>query len=454
MKKSLAFLNNQRIQQALGFSIFDGVLWAIMFGFAENYVVPFALFFGATAFQVSLLQGSMQFGVSMGQVLGSTFSGRFPRKTMSMIGNALHSLSFIIIAFGTVWLKNPLVILIAFPLGAFATNFAGPGWISWMNDTVPSDVRGRFWGLRNRFITFAQLFAMIIAGVLLFWGENNQDLNCMYLLIFSIGAFSRLISLYPLYRQWEPEKNTQAESTFSLGVFLKKLRHTNFGRFAIFNFLLTYSVNILLPAFSVYILHSMEFNYLQYTIIVMSSMVSTFIAMSYWGKLADKFGNYKILLVTAVALPLIAFCWVFLKDFYLMILLQLFSGFVWSGFNLSNGNFLFDSIKPQNVAKAAAYYNSMNNLFAFLGSLTGGFLALATPLFNIPFFAANNYELIFIVSGVLRVVVIIFLIKKFSEVREVQPSPGLGYFYLFKPMDNMINRIQLLAKKKKRPKED
>ncbi|MBN2533027.1 MAG: MFS transporter [Spirochaetales bacterium] len=446
MKGFFASIENKDIQQALIFSIFDGVLWALMFGFAENYLIPFALFFNATAFQISFMQGTMQFGISIAQLIGAPFIQKFKkRKALSITCNIFHASSFLAILFGGIFTKNPWVILISFMFGAFANSIAGPGWISWMNDIVPPDKRGRFWGYRNRIINFAQFTAITLAGILLYLAEIKKNEILIYIILFTIASMARFSSIVPLSKQYEPDMVVPSGRTdFKFRIFLSRLLFSNFGRFTLFSFILTFAVNIMAPIIPVFLIQSLHFNYIQYMIIMMSSMVSSFIAVSYWGPLADRYGNYRILIVTALSIPVIAFGWVFFKNFYLLVIWQLFSGFIWSGFNLSNLNYIFDSIRPENVPKISAYFQSLNNLCAFTGSMVGGLLSTVTGHFSIGFFAANNYEIIFLISGVVRLLCIIILAKRFVEVRKVAQSPGIRYFYIYQPMFNIINRFMLI----------
>jgi len=293
-------------------------------------------------------------------------------------------------------------------------------------------------------MNLTQFCAIIIAGIFLFGAQGHNFLIYVYFGLFVAGGLSRLFGTIPIANQYEPPmSSTKAESEIKLKVFVLQLASTNFGRFALFSFILTFAVNVMSPIIPVFLLNSLGFNYLQFSIVMMSPMVSTFFAMSYWGKLSDKYGNYRILLITAVSLPILAVGWAFIKIFYLLIFLQLFSGFVWAGFNLSNQNYIFDSIKPGNVTKIFAYFISLNNIAAFAGSISGGILTLITKQFDIPFFATNNYELIFILSALLRVVIIVFLVKRFTEVRQVVPSPGIRHFYIQFPMATIYNRLVL-----------
>jgi MFS family permease len=443
MKAFLSSLHNNRTRRALLCSVIDGILWATMFGFAENFIVPFVLFMGATAFYTSLMQGGAQLAVAMAQLAGSRIVHALKRRrVLSVVCTTFHALSFLAIPVIAILTKNFWIIIITFTLGTLVNNIASPGWISWMNDLIPQKHRGTFWGLRNMFVNFAQFGAIIIAGTTLHVAEGCDFLLVMYVILFGAAGFSRMGSTIPLSKQYEPKMaEEEGREKFTLLGFLSRLVSSNFGRFAVFSFSLTFTVNPMVPVIPVFLLTSLDFNYIEYSIIILAPMVTTILAMRYWGKLADKYGNYRILLITAVLIPLFGFAWAFIKNMYLFVLLQLLSGFVWSGFNLSNQNYLLDSVRPQNVPKIFAYFISINNICAFAGSITGGFLTLITREIQVSFFAPKSFELIFLLSGFLRIVIVLLLIKSFKEVREVAPSPRIHYFYFTLPMLNIYNRI-------------
>jgi MFS family permease len=476
MRTFFSSVKNDRARSALSFSIIDGILWATMFGLAENYIFPFVLFFGALAVHTSIMQGASQLGISIAQLAGAKLIHAFrKRRILSVITTSIHASSFIFMAIAAVFTKNFWIMIIAYVVGAFANNVAAPGWISWMNDIIPSKIRGVYWGFRNRIINLIQFSAILVAGVALYAGSQNHSVitfACkygsandfmissqnmvvlfVYVLLFGIGGVSRLGCTIPLSRQYEPKMEEEKKGDIvTLRSFLSALVSSNFGRFALFSFSLTFAVNIMAPIIPVFLLQPLGFNYLEYSIVMLAPMVTTILAISYWGRLADRYGNYRILLITVISLPLLAFGWAFIKNTWVLVVLQLFSGFVWSGFNLSNQNYIFDSIEPRKIPKIYGYFVSFNNASAFLGSITGGLLTLVTMQMHIQFFAPRSFELIFMLSGLLRVVIIFFLIRSFKEVRKVERSPKIHHFYFYLPMSNIYNRIALGIKKLQRKK--
>jgi hypothetical protein len=127
--------------------------------------------------------------------------------------------------------------------------------------------------------------------------------------------------------------------------------------------------------------------------------------------------------------------------------MQLFAGFVWSGFDLAVMNYIFDTLPREHVAKISAYLNMFTNLFAFAGTMLAGALTKLTPQVPLSFLAPGHYELIFFLSGFLRILVLVMFLKEFREVRQVEPSPAIHHFYIYQPVRHVVNAIQVLNDK-------
>ena len=446
MKTFLQNIQDERMRSGLRYSLNDGILWAVMYGAAESYLAPFALLFGATAFQVSLIQGMAFLGICLAQLIGAKLALKVKdRKTLIVTVVRIHAASWILIFFTTVLTGNPWFLVGFYLIGMFSTNLGGPAWTSWMNELIPRRLRGEFWGKRNMLVGGAQFACMGVAGVVLQFSKSANMEIPAFGLLFLLAFFARFGGSFAVAKQYEPPMHiTETTHNFRFHIFLTKLRTTNFGRFALFNFFMAFAVNIMTPIISVYVLQTLGFSYMQFTALNVAMMVSSFVSMTYWGPLSDRFGNYRILTVTTMVLPFTAFGWVFVDNFYLLLLLQCFHGFLMAGMNLAILNYLFDAVLPQNVMKITAYFNTLNNLFAFSGAFLGGYLTRLTPALSFEYFEAGNFELIFLLSGLVRLLGVLSFRMKFKEVRDVEASPSIQYFYVYKPMTSFINRFQRL----------
>jgi MFS family permease len=91
-----------------------------------------------------------------------------------------------------------------------------------------------------------------------------------------------------------------------------------------------------------------------------------------------------------------------------------FSGFAWGGFNLCAGLFVYDAAPQENRTRYIALFTALGALGATLGALIGGNLG---P--HLPTISGSYFLTLFLVSGVLRLIVVLGLFRRISEVRSV-----------------------------------
>jgi MFS family permease len=216
-----------------------------------------------------------------------------------------------------------------------------------------------------------------------------------------------------------------AEEEFSFIQYLRRLRETNYGRFALYFSLMNFSVYIAAPFFAVYMLRDLHMGYFEYTVVTAAAAFMTFLPMTYWGRLADRFGNKRILSFSGMLLPAIPIMWLFSSDTVYLILIQIFSGFVWAGFNLSSINLVYDNVKPENRTKVFAYHNVLNGSSIFLGSMIGSALAFALAT---PGIFLSALQTLFIVSGILRLIMSLLFLPRIKEKRSVEEISERDFF--------------------------
>ncbi|MDD5065679.1 MAG: MFS transporter [bacterium] len=443
-------IKEKRIAKTLRYALIDGVLWSCMFGLAEDYLIPFALHFQTSPFFISLITGSAQLGISIIQLLGARFIGYHQkRKWLIIICNQFHAFSWILVLVLTYTMKNPVFIIVFYFIGVISTNFGTPAWLSWMNETVPARLRGEYWGKRNRIMGFFQFLATSTAGLTLYFFKNIIHHEFIgFAVIFTLAALFRSSSILPLSRMHEPQmKVPQKGKELTLLKFLKSSGRTNFKKFVLFNILMTFSVYFMPAMLSIHILKTLKFNYIQFALINMTVNIASFISMAYWGSLIDRFGNYAIMRLCAIGIILPSLLWAFLRNIYFILPIQIFSGFVWAGFNLTTFNFIFDLVKKEDISSATAITTSLNNIMAFLGSVIAGLISHFTPGITWLPFSALNLEIIFLISFLFRALTVLIFLPSFREVKQTEPVPSEMHFLVYFPARNIMNQIRVIHKK-------
>jgi len=409
-------LNEGQVNKSLKNSILDGSAYSVMLGLTQNYITPYALTMKATTQQIGLLTSVPNFTMAAVQFVAPALSERMGnRKSLILPMVFMHALMWLpILLIPYVFQTHQVWWLIAFLTLSTAFDSAlNPAWGSMMADLVPTQMRGRYFGLRNRITAFVSMAFSYAAGGILQLLTGNT--NMAFTIIFAGAIASRLVSFYFLSRMYEPlSPATEKRGHDSALKIARGLFSTNIGMFIILCALMNFSATVAGPFFSPYMLRDLNLSYIVYTILNSVAGLATVGSMTWWGKRIDRAGSIKVLKITSLFVPFVPLGWVLTRSLWWLIIMQLFSGFAWAGFQLSSGVFIYDAVPSQNRTRYIAVYNSLIFLGVSLGSLTGGIVA---P--HLPPVMGSYFLSIFIVSGVARLIVALFFLPRIKEVRKV-----------------------------------
>lgn len=424
------------IEHAKKVSLQEVSAYSLMDGFGLRYITPFANAIGVSNTYIGLLTSFPSLLGNLSQLVSTKAMEFYSRKKIVFWSVLFQSLMWLVLVFlgafyfiydlSKVNASNLLVII--YTLLTIFGAFAGPSWSSWMKDIVTTG-RGSYFGKRSRLAGLLALIFFFIGGFILDYFKQT-NIFIAFTILFSIAFFGRFISAALFLKQYEPKLRLKKGYYFSFFEFIKKMPFNNFGRFAIFTALLNFSVALASPFFAIYLLEDLglkfiSFGYILYTIVIMATPIISILFLSRWGRFADKFGNYKVIKLTAFFIPLIPVYWIisyFLIgriSLFLIIIFFLFfeglAGWVWSGFNLASGNYIYDAVTRERMAICVAYHNFLNGLGIFLGASIGGVIASL----NMGIFGSSSLLIVFALSALVRFVVVKLMVNKIKEVREI-----------------------------------
>ncbi|MEK7305984.1 MAG: hypothetical protein AAB034_07520 [Nitrospirota bacterium] len=129
-------------------------------------------------------------------------------------------------------------------------------------------------------------------------------------------------------------------------------------------------------------------------------------------------------------------------------LVNFFGGVVWAGLSLGPSNYVFDAVRPADRAKAVAVSSPVNAIGWAMGTLVGSWLIGTAPgdlqfeSFRID--PVSNLPFIFFISGSLRLVISLTLLRTFHEPRHVEQRTPRRLFLelpLIKPLRALLLRL-------------
>jgi MFS family permease len=441
-------------------SIWEGALWAIMWGLGESYIAPFALFLGASNLAMAFVGTGPVLITALAQLAGATLPDRIGRrKPIILAGMSAQALIYL-----------PLFVLpIMFPsigMAAFilfmALYFAVlgivvPSWMSLMGDVVADSERGHYFANRSRLVMYCMIGSLLVAGVIATQWKAAGHTAVGFGFLFGIAALARATSVFFMRRHYDAPLEIQpAKETFSFWKFMRDPRNKNYAKFTFAIALMNGTTNIAGPFFAVYMLRDLQWSYLAFTCNMLTFMISQTLFVRWWGAIGDRHGNRAVLMATGSLLPLLPIMWVFSANYVVLLFAQVASGAIWSGFNLAASNFIYDAVPQARRARAFSYYSVINGVF----SVTGGMLIGATIAEHVPatfelglihVSLRSSIPVVFVVSGLARAVAAAIMLPQFSEVRHVEPIStarllwrfGIGQ-PLFGQVGNFLPRLLAL----------
>ncbi len=413
--------------QAREKSIQEGIYASGSYAFGSSYVSPFAIALKSSDSLVALLSSVAGLLGPLSQMIGSKFMRKYSRKKIvlgAVLLEALAWLPFALIAF--LFYKNILVgilptfVLLIFAFYTISGNFAGPAWFSWMGDITEEKKRGQYFSLRNLLTGFVSMALAIIASFFLDYSKKNNWIMFGFMFLFLLAFLMRIKSWNLFKTQYEPEIKIDKKDNFTFWEFLTKAPKTNFGRYAIYRSLLAFGYSISAPLLAVYLLRNLGFGYVVYMIIAYSATIFSLMVMRIWGNFGDKWGNYRIIVITSILMPLIPLAWILnTSPIYLLIIPSLISGIAWAGFNLASGNFIYDNVRPEKRGTAISYYNMLQGIGVAAGAGVG---AILIKILNAT--TSSPIAIIFIISAIVQMIVIFFGLQKIEEVKNKNKFDG------------------------------
>ena len=415
----------------------DGAFWALMTGFAEPHIVPFS---GAGRFHaghrvpapVPALLGSPV------QLINERLVARPGSCRRAVLADALTQALAVGAGALSAFLPAPYGLyffILTVTLYTLSGAMSNPPWAALMGEYIPASRRGEFFGLRSQLvglIFFAASFAA--SGILSYYGKGVMT---GFVILFALAGVFRLISYYYVRQMYEPRttfhlprplagpcpEKVRGLPKSAAPDFLKVLDYRNNRVSAMFAsvFIMLAATFLTAPYFSVYVLVDLKYDYFRYTFIMTIGPLMTYLFMKRWGQLADTFGSVRILKAAFFLIPTVPLLWTFSRDFIYLSLVEMYSGVIWGAYLIGINNFIYEAAEPRLRTGVNAYYAFLSGLAQFAGAMAGGWLYDSLP----PFWGSSFIPLL-ILSGLLRFLGLIPLLKLVGDAPGSRPAGGLG----------------------------
>ncbi len=424
----------EQVDASLRASIKDGLAWSVMVGCAERYVGPFLVLGESGLLRLAAISGLPGVAGALVQCWAARALDRArqrrPHVLWPVLLQALTWLPFCYAVFQPV-ATGYWVMLAAFVLYVAFANFCAPAWTSWIGDLVPPERRGRYFGLRSALMGVGLVASNLAAGAWITWARERPTFGWLglsgqktaFLTLFAVACAARLMSLWYLTRMHEPPYRRAASDHFTLMDFIRRAPRAHFGRFVFYCTWLNAGIGAFAPFLAWYILGELRYSPLVFAWIGTANLSACYLATYVWGRLLDRLGSKRILAIGGIGLAVMPVLLLLSDHIAWLAVVQVFDGIVTAAFGLAAFNYIFDVVTPPKRARCAAYYA----LFVSTGLALGMFVGAATllwapvPLTLGGWSLSHPFQMLLIVSAVLRLLPNLLLLGTFQEFRLSRP---------------------------------
>ncbi len=350
------------------------------------------------------------------------------RRSLFMIAGFIHRPLWIPLALIPLFIGNEhnslriWLVTILIGISSAANSIIAIAFNSWMGSLVPAEIKGRFFGKRAMIYTITGLIAALVTGKFLDMVPGFPG----YAAVFTAAAIFGAADIFLFFWIKEPQMELPKIRIPFHKLIVKPFKDKNYVKYMIFVSLWYFSVNFAGPFFNRYMLEELHLSFfIMITFTQVTSSFTTIISIRIWGKLADKYGSKPVMAICCSIIFLFPFVWFFITpgNVWLILVLNLVGGVFWPGFELTAMNqSIWLSPEKNRSIYIAVYTLLVNVIGTALAFLCGGaFLQLCKAFISdiqIPFLlgqSLNSYHLLFAVSGTLRFLVLVFVLRNYKD---------------------------------------
>lgn len=424
--------------------LLDVFFYSLMVGAGETYFAAYSLSLGHSELQAgALITLPIVFG-GIAQLLSPyliKIVGSYKPIVLVGVLGQITCLAFLLIL--GPWFKSHYILL--FTVVAIYWIMAmgiTPAWSSWVSKLVePENIR-HFFSLRNSFGGIGTLVGLIISGVMLQYKVIFLNIST-FQFIFIICFIARFLSLICLAIHPKVEFVKPSKMSFSFAPLGMEEKDQFLHQFFIFSSVFKIGVFFSASFFTPYMLVHLNFSYIEYTSILVSSFVGRILIGYFLRKRLSNFDINLLYLIAAICICLVPVLWLLFESVLAIVILELMTGMMWGIFEICFLVTVFEEIPTDKQSVYMTRYNLWHTLSIGIGAILG-----IICFYNFKEYA-NIYFLIFIVSTFLRGLSIFTFPRKHiktdlkllsNSFRSLGIRPGVGL--IARPMWQLLKNLK------------
>ena len=368
----------------------DGMFASASDNIVVTYLVIYFLALGATQSQIGIMSSISSLGAALMLIPGAMLAERYgKRRNIVLSASGWNRLALLLLAMAPFIIHSPLIILVVIGLSITrdaAANLNFPAWIAMTGDFVPIEGRGRFFSSRNFIMGISGIIVTLLAGFLISSMKSPHGYQVSLVAACLLGGLS-LFSFSHIVDRPKALPYQQTQQKLALGALLREITtHRDFLIFAITTAIWNFSLNIAGPFFTVFLVKNLHANANMVALTTIASSIAAILIQRRAGDLNDLWGARKLTMICGLLIPVVPLMWIFATAAWNVIVINLFSGVLWAGYNLGAFNYLLIVTPEKLRARYSAIYQIVVTVSLALGAALGSFIVANPNGFHAVFF--------------------------------------------------------------------
>lgn len=352
----------------------EGMTTNFAFGLVNPFLPIYALALGANSLLVSLLTAMPalvnMFVLTPAARMVEARADRVPTVVSWAGVHRSFYVLFALVPFLPAYRAEVVVIL--FSLMAIPGSISGVAWQALMGDIFPEERRGEIFGLRNMYVGLTGIAASLAAGWFLDVARFPGNFVSLFAVAFAIAA----VGLFLMGKLKECPRPAMPRDR---GSFVRRARNLfddpEFGRkykyFVLSAFVLWFGFGYTSAMWAIYHVNVLHLSNTVIAAFTVLSGASTVASSAYWGRVATRYGNRRVLVISTAGLAVFPALYVLMPNVWYLLAAQTVAGFFTGGINLAVFNLAFDYARPEERASSVAVFNVAINAASFVSPFLG-----------------------------------------------------------------------------------
>ena len=252
------------------------------------------------------------------------------------------------------------------------------------------------------------LVGLIGAGFALHAFVGARHILDVYAGLFSLALVARLVSASSLARQgWGVDSTPRRR--MRLRSVPPRLRGTSRASLLAYLIAASAAASISGPFLTPYLLVQEKLGYVEYSIFTATILVTKIVVLPVAGRFVARVGVRRVLTASALAIAPIPFLWLVSASFAWFMVIQIYAGAAWAGFDLGLLISLFDADDDAERTTIQVAFSALNAMGTAGASLIGGAL--------LAYFGSDHhaYLCVFVVSAIARFGAAVLIVASFPR---------------------------------------